>query len=149
MTIERIVVGTDGSVGAAKAMAWCAELASGLGAEVVAVQAYSPLDELATAPGTELGELSVRAAERLHQEWCAPLAAAGVTYRSRLVEDLPVAALVTVAREEDAGLIVIGSHGESGWRDRILGRTASGLPHDAPCPITIVPHDPPAGARAT
>ena len=71
------------------------------------------------------------AAARLHDDWCAPLAAAGVTYRSQLVEDLPVAALVSVATDEGADLIVIGSHGESGWRDRILGRTASGLPHDA------------------
>jgi nucleotide-binding universal stress UspA family protein len=143
MGVDRIVVGTDGSAGAAKAVAWCAELASGLGAEVVAVRAYSPLDDLASAPGTDLGELSARAAVRLHDDWCAPLAAAGVAYRSRLVEDLPVAALVAVATEEGAGLIVIGSHGESGWRHRILGRTASGLPHDAPCPIAIVPHDGP------
>jgi nucleotide-binding universal stress UspA family protein len=140
MAVERIVVGTDGSAGAAEAVAWCAELAAGLGAEVVAVRAYSPLDDLAGAPGTDLGVLSARAAARLHDEWCAPLAAAGVSYRSRLVEDLPVAALVSVATEEAAGLIVIGSHGESGWRDRILGRTASSLPHDAPCPIAIVPH---------
>lgn len=140
MAVERIVIGTDGSAGAAKAMAWCAELAAGLGAVVVAVRAYSPLDELAEGHGADLRELSERAGARLHDEWCAPLAAAGVTYRSHLVEDLPVAALVAVASEEDADLIVIGSHGESGWRERILGRVASGLPHDAPCPIAIVPH---------
>jgi nucleotide-binding universal stress UspA family protein len=144
MAVERIVVGTDGSAGAAKAVAWCADLAAALGAVVIAVRAYSPLDELALSPGTDLRQLSEQAGARLHDEWCAPLAAAGVTYESRLVEDLPVAALVSVATEEHAGLIIIGSHGESGWRDRILGRTASSLPHDAPCPIAIVPHDGPA-----
>jgi nucleotide-binding universal stress UspA family protein len=143
MAVERIVIGTDGSPGAAKAMVWGAELAAGLGADVIAVRAYSPLDELVAHPGTDLGELSRQAAARLHDEWCAPLAAAGVTFRSHLVEDLPVAALVATATDEDADLIVIGSHGESGWRDRILGRTASDLPHDAPCPIAIVPHDVP------
>jgi nucleotide-binding universal stress UspA family protein len=147
MAVERIVIGTDGSPGAAKAMAWCASLAAGLGATVVAVRAYSPLDELATAPGTDLHELSVRATARLHDEWCAPLAAAGVTFESRLVEDLPVAALVAVATEVGADLIVIGSHGESGWRERLLGRNALDLPHHAPCPIAIVPHDPPARAE--
>ena len=143
MAFERIVIGTDGSAGAAKAMAWCASLAAGLGAEVIAVRAYSPLDELATTRGVDLATLAERAAARLHDEWCAPLAAAGVTYRSHLVEDLPVDCLVRTATEEDADLIVIGSHGETGWRERILGRVASGLPHHAPCPIAIVPHGDP------
>ena len=44
-------------------------LAAGLGAEVVAVRAYSPLDELATTPGVELATLAERAAARLHDEW--------------------------------------------------------------------------------
>ena len=39
-----------------------------------------------------------------------------MTYRSHLAEDLPVEALVRIATEEHADLIVIGSHGESGWR---------------------------------
>lgn len=140
MAVQRIVIGTDGSPGAARAMVWCASLAAGLGAEVIAIRSYSPLDELATSPGTELSTLAERAAVRLHDEWCAPLADAGVSYRSHLVEDLPVEALVRTATEEQADLIVIGSHGETGWRDRILGRVASGLPHHAPCPVAIVPH---------
>jgi nucleotide-binding universal stress UspA family protein len=144
MAVQRIVIGTDGSPGASRAMAWCAELAAGLGAEVVVVQSYSPIDELAASPGVELATLAERAAARLHDEWAAPLAAAGVTYRSHLAEDLPVEALVRTATDEHADLIVIGSHGESGWRDRILGRVASGLPHHAPCPIAIVPHGDPA-----
>jgi nucleotide-binding universal stress UspA family protein len=144
MAVQRIVIGTDGSVGATKAVTWCASLAAELGAEVVAIYAYSPLDELPRHHNTDLGTLAKEAAARLHDEWCAPLADAGVTYTSRLVEDLPVAGLIATARSEGADLIVIGSHGEGGWRDRITGRTATGLPHDAPCPITIVPHDKPA-----
>jgi nucleotide-binding universal stress UspA family protein len=140
MGVQRIVIGTDGSPGANKAVAWCAELAAALGAEVTAVHAYSPLDHLAEGHGTDLGALAERTKARLHDEWCAPLAEAGVTYRSELVEDLPVDALVSTAGEVRADLIVIGSHGESGWRDRIMGRNATALPHDAPCPIAIVPH---------
>lgn len=144
MSVHKIIIGTDGSPGAASAMAWCASLAAQLGASVIAVRAYSPLDEIGSMPGTELHELSERAARRLHDEWCSPLAETGVVFESRLVEDLPAAALRAVAQEVGADLIVIGSHGESGWRDRILGRTASELPHDAPCPITIVSHRGPA-----
>ena len=144
MAVQRIVIGTDGSEGATKAVRWCASLAAGLGAEVVAIYAYSPLDELPRHRGTDLGTLAKEAATRLHDEWCAPLAEAGVTYTSRLVEDLPVDALVSTATSEAADLIVIGSHGEGGWQARIMGRTATGLPHDSPCPIAIVPHDKPS-----
>jgi nucleotide-binding universal stress UspA family protein len=144
MAVQRIVVGTDGSVGSARAMAWCAELAAGLGAEVIAVHSYSPIDALAASPGVDLTTLAERAARQLQDEWCAPLAAAGVAHRSHLAEDLPVEALVRTATDERADLIVIGSHGETGWRDRILGRVASGLPHHAPCPVAIVPHGDPA-----
>jgi nucleotide-binding universal stress UspA family protein len=140
MAVRTIVIGTDGSLGAAGAMRWCASLAAQLGAEVVAASAYSPLDELATAPaGTELSVLASRAAARLHDEWCAPLAEAGVSYRSRLMEDLPIDALVAAATEEGADLIVIGSHGATGWRERILGNVAIGLPNRAPCAVAIVP----------
>ena len=143
MGVQRIVIGTDGSEGATKAMVWCAALAAQLGAEVVAIYSYSPLDVLDEHPGTDLGDLADLAVARLRDEWCAPLTAAGVAFRCDLVEDLPVEALVATATEESADLIVIGSHGRSGWRERIMGRTATGLPHHAPCPFTVVPHDRP------
>jgi nucleotide-binding universal stress UspA family protein len=143
--VRTIVIGTDGSPGADGAMRWCASLAAQLGAEVVAIRAYSPLDELATAEeGTDLTELAARAATRLHDEWCAPLAEAAVTYRSRLAEDLPIEALVTAAAQEGADMIVIGSHGESGWRERIMGSTATSLTHHVSCPVAIVPQGGPA-----
>lgn len=144
MTVKQIVIGTDGSVGASKAMVWGASLAAALGAEVVAVHAYSPLDELAEHHGTDLASLADLAAARLHDEWCAPLVAAGVTYRSHLVEDLPVDALVLTAAEVGADLVIIGSHGQTGWRERILGRVASDLPNHLGCPVAIVPHGGPA-----
>jgi nucleotide-binding universal stress UspA family protein len=145
MTVRTIVVGTDGSLGGAGAVRWSAALAAQVGADVVAVHAYSPLDELATAsPGTELSVLAARAEARLRDEWCAPLIDAGVAHRSRLVEDLPVDGLVAVAAEESADLLVVGSHGTSGWRERILGSVATGLPNHAPCPVVIVPLAPPS-----
>jgi nucleotide-binding universal stress UspA family protein len=39
MTIKRIVVATDGSAPAQRAVVWSAELATALGAEIIAVHA--------------------------------------------------------------------------------------------------------------
>lgn len=145
MSITTIVVGLDGSDGAAQALAWCAELAADVGAEVVAVHAYSPIAELErAAPPIDFAALARDAEERLAGPWCEPLAAAGVAHRSRLVEDEAVAALVSVAAEESADLVVVGSHGETGWRERILGSVATELPGTLRVPVTIVPQQPPS-----
>lgn len=45
--------------------------------------------------------------------------------------------ILAVAKELQADLIVIGSHGRSGLR-RILGSTASALVHLAPCDVLVV-----------
>lgn len=145
MGVETIVVGVDGSVGADGAVRWAADLAAALGASVVAVHAYSPLENLGAAePPLDFHQLRLDAEARLHDEWCAPLATAGVPFRSYLAEDEAVAALLTAAVEEDADLLVIGSHGASGWRERFLGRTASGLPERAGIPVVVVPQRPPS-----
>ena len=59
---------------------------------------------------------------------------------SQLIEDPDaIGVLERVAREMEADLVVVGSHGRTGWRERILGNVATKLPHALDCPITIVP----------
>ena len=70
----------------------------------------------------------------------APLREAGVLCRAQLIEDPDaIGVLRRVAREVEADLVVVGSHGRTGWRERILGNVATKLPHALDCPITIVP----------
>jgi nucleotide-binding universal stress UspA family protein len=65
---------------------------------------------------------------------------AGVAVRAALVENPDaLEVLEHVAGEESADLVVIGSHGETGWRERILGTVATELPRRLHCPIAIVP----------
>jgi nucleotide-binding universal stress UspA family protein len=137
----RVVVGDDGSSGGAAAIEFAATIAAPLGAEVVLVQAYSPLDELGSAePPIDFVELAARARQRLEVERAVPLREAGVAHRVVLVEDPDaIGVLARTAREEDAGLVVVGSHGRTGWRERILGNVATKLPHELTCPIAIVP----------
>jgi nucleotide-binding universal stress UspA family protein len=140
MSIERIVVGHDGSPGARHALEWAAGLAHQLGAEVVVVRGYNPLDELGQAePPVDFAVLEDAARRTLAADWCRPLADAGVPHRSMLIEDDAVSAIAQAVESERADLVVVGSHGRTGWRERILGSVATKLPHEVPCPVVIVP----------
>ncbi|MFN8025561.1 MAG: universal stress protein [Acidimicrobiia bacterium] len=111
MNVSRIVVGTDGSPNAQRALALAASLAFACGAEVVAVHCLGLLFH-PTASDVEPSQPhrdEIRA--RLDGEWIAPLRDAGVAHRTELVDGSPVAVLLAVADDVDADLVVVGSRG--------------------------------------
>jgi nucleotide-binding universal stress UspA family protein len=137
--IRSIVVGIDGSTQARRAEEWAADLARALDAEVVAVHALGLIHH------TETGEL---VASDTHREeirgefegaWCAPLRDAGVRFRAELREGNPVTALLDVADELDADLVVVGSRGAGGFPGLLLGSTSTQVAQHAHTPVAIVP----------
>lgn len=50
----------------------------------------------------------------------------------------PADAIVQYAEEEDIGLIVMGTHGRTGWRRGVLGSVAETVARYAPCPVLTV-----------
>jgi nucleotide-binding universal stress UspA family protein len=76
----------------------------------------------------------------ISDDWVAPLHAAGVTVRTRIVEDThPLIALAGTARDEDAGLIVVGTRGLSKVGALRLGRLPLQLVHHTHLPVVLVP----------
>jgi nucleotide-binding universal stress UspA family protein len=60
---------------------------------------------------------------------------------TRVVRDgLPAPTILDYAREIHADLIVLGSHGWSGFDRVLLGSTAERVLHRADCPVLTVPH---------
>lgn len=141
MSLERIAVGVDGSGGGLHALSWSVPLARATGAEVLVVLAYDPMDELfRTRERRDFPELRAEVERRVAQEWSKPLRAAQVPHRPMVVEGKPAAeAVVRVASEERADMLVIGNVGLTGWRERIVGSVASRILQLAPCPVTVVP----------
>jgi nucleotide-binding universal stress UspA family protein len=137
--IRRIVVGIDGSTQAHRAEQWSADLARALDAEVVAVHALGLLHRTATgelvASDTHRDEIRAE----FEQSWCAPLRDAGVRYRAELREGNPVTALLDVADELDADLVVVGSRGAGGFPGLLLGSTSAQVAQHARTPVVIVP----------
>jgi nucleotide-binding universal stress UspA family protein len=139
--VRHIVLGFDGSQGSFEARDWLAPVAASLGAEVTVVRAYSPLDELGHHPdGLDFPAMRDEAAEQLATVVAAPLQDAGVPCRTELIEDQPPhEVLARAAADLGADLLVVGSHGSSGWRERLVGSVASKLLEVAPCAVVVVP----------
>ncbi len=119
---KTIVVGTDGSNTAEKAVGEASELASAVGASMHIVRA------VAGPGGDPEGELE-RAAETAKQ--------AGVEAETHIVRDDASEALIAAAEEHDADLILIGNKGMAGARRFLLGSVPNDVAHHAPCSVLI------------
>lgn len=136
-----VVVGVDGSAYAAVALEWAARLAAGLGVEVLAVHALGLLAH--GGFGQEPAEAHRREiAERLAGAWTEPARRAGGDCRSELVDGNPVTALLAVAEQRGASMIVVGSRGTGGFPGLQLGSTSLQLAQHAAVPVVIVPAGP-------
>jgi len=149
MSTRRIVIGLDGSLGAAAAVQWCAATAPALDADVVAVNALKPAASIlaASSPAEIPAIVDDSAIEAsIHEEmaseleeWCKPLRDAGVSYRSHVVDGGVIDALVIVAREVVADLVVVGHEKHGGIKEKLLGSVPNHLLHDCACPVVVVP----------
>jgi nucleotide-binding universal stress UspA family protein len=145
MTYRRIVVGTDGSETATKAVEHAARLASTVGAAFIAVTAYDPhppgLDrERAQAPEEIKWRITASGTADDHARDAVQLARqVGVTEASAVSEAGSAAeALLEVADRRRADLIVVGSRGMSSPGRFLLGSVPNAVSHHAPCDVMVV-----------
>jgi nucleotide-binding universal stress UspA family protein len=143
-----IVVGVDGSEAAGKALRWALDEARLRSARVVAVHAWSfvppqPIGDpgmLAMPAGDLPGQLSAEreAAQAGLDQALEELvgSAADVEVERKLVEG--DAGDVLVAESQNASLLVVGSHGRSGFKAAILGSVSRHVVNQAACPVVVV-----------
>jgi nucleotide-binding universal stress UspA family protein len=136
--IRRVVVGLDGSAVADRAGEWAGGLAVAVGAEVFAVHALGLLHRTATGEFFPADTHRDEIRDEL-ERWCAPLRDAGARYQFELREGNPVTALLQVADELDADVLVVGSRGAGGFPGLLLGSTSTQLAQHAHIPVLIVP----------
>ncbi len=63
-----------------------------------------------------------------------------VTIETEVIADSPREAIVRVATEWEADLIVVGSHGYGFWDRMLLGSVSDAVVHHAPCSVLVVRH---------
>jgi nucleotide-binding universal stress UspA family protein len=141
----RIVVGTDGSDTAAEAVRQAVDLAKLAGAQLSIVSAYEPLSkrqveaEKLDAPADVQYELGPREDVNLVLDSAAAAARKeGIEVQTHPVEGDPADAILNVAEETKADLIVVGNKGMTGARRFLLGSVPNNVSHHAPCSVIIV-----------
>ena len=142
---KSIVVGTDGSDTANQAVRQAVELALAVDASIDLVSAYAPV------PAQRLSEERRQAPEDL--QWAitpredvdATLAAAaeiaqqaGVNVEVFPRQGDPADAILDVAEERDADLIIVGNKGMTGAKRFLLGSVPNKVSHHAPCSVLII-----------
>jgi nucleotide-binding universal stress UspA family protein len=142
----RIVVGTDGSDTAAEAVRQATELAKLSSARLEIVSAFEPIpqqqvqQEAREAPGDVQYEIGPREDVNLILDGAAGEAKnAGIEeVQTHAREGDPADAILDVAEEINADLIVVGNKGMTGARRFLLGSVPNKVSHHAPCSVIIV-----------
>lgn len=139
--IRRILVPTDMSECSDRAVAYAAELAADLSAEVVLVHiirkgGYPAETALASRHFPNLKDEMQKASEQ-HLDGLAEKY--GSVIGAKLVEyGTPYAAILRAAEREKADLIVIGTHGHGVIAQAVLGSTAERVVRQASVPVITI-----------
>jgi nucleotide-binding universal stress UspA family protein len=140
-----IVVGTDGSETAGKAVDAAVELAQLSGATLEVVSAYEPVsaqrlrEEARQVPPDLQWMINRRAdVDATLQQAAERARDAGVPVQTYAREGDPADAILDVAEELAADLIVVGNKGMTGAKRFLLGSVPNKVSHHAPCAVMII-----------
>jgi nucleotide-binding universal stress UspA family protein len=145
MMFKSIVVGTDGSDTATQAVRQAVDLARAVGAGLELVSAYEPVprqrlsEERREAPEDLQWAINPREDVDATLEAAAELArGADVPVNIHAVQGDPADAVLDVAEEIQADLIIVGNKGMTGAKRFLLGSVPNKVSHHAPCSVLIV-----------
>ena len=144
-----VVVGVDGSDGAARALRWALDEARLRGAQLRVIHAWfvplilsAPSDETfgIPPPAGSLEEVRSALAREAEKVLAASLRGTGsddVQVVGEAVEGKPAHVLTDAAA--DADLLVVGSRGLGGFTGLLLGSVSQQCAHHARCPLANIP----------
>ena len=140
-----IVVGTDGSDTAGEAVRQATELAKAGGAKIHLVSAFEPVgnqrlrEERQQVPEDMSWMVNEREdVNATLKEAEERISGAGVEVQTFARQGDPADAILDVAEEQNADLIVVGNKGMSGAKRFLLGSVPNKVSHHAPCGVWIV-----------
>lgn len=145
---NRILIGTDGSELAGKAVDHGIELARSVGAEVVFVsvtQMWSPLEMASQYEEGDLEAVSVyedamtRVAEKLLADCAARAEAKSVRATTRHIADMrPAEGILHIAELENCDLIVMATHGRRGLEKVLIGSQTAEVLATSQRPVLVL-----------
>ena len=139
-----IVVGTDGSEPAERAVREAVKIAAREGARLHVVTAYPDphmVRERIMSGATEVPVKLREVAEGVLARAAHEAEDEGVEVETHARESEPAEAIIEIANEQQADLIVVGNRGLTGIRRFLLGSVSSKVSEHAPCSVMIVRPD--------
>jgi nucleotide-binding universal stress UspA family protein len=145
MAFRRILVATDFSPQAARALEVSADLAGRLRIPLLILTTFElpayPLPEGGIMPVWDgLDAIKDNYAKELVDQAQRARRYGAVEVENIVVEGRAATEIVRVARERGADLIVVGSHGRGPVLRAVLGSTADRVVRTAHCPVMVVAH---------
>lgn len=141
--LQRILVATDFSEHSKLAWKYGLALASQFGSELLLVHVMEPPDILSQLPPSgeayfpaNMVQLQEQHAQQQFQEMLPE--AGNKNVRTLLKTGSPFVEIVTTAREEQADLIIVGTHGRGFLAHVLMGSVAERVARKAPCPVLTV-----------
>jgi nucleotide-binding universal stress UspA family protein len=143
-TIRLIFYATDFSEASERALDEAVGLAQQFGAELRVVHVIEPVhyvtgEEFAAADlYTKLEEAAERNATASMKTLLGKVEKLGVKTESLLLKGTSAEQIVTAAKERNADMIVIGTHGRTGLSRLFMGSVAARIVSTAECPVLTV-----------
>lgn len=142
---KHILLATDGSAASEHAAALAVDLARTHGAKLTALYVADPYPYIGVGEINPMGyQAYSAAAQQLAAQAHATVDAlckkggSPVSLQARLVEDVAAASgIVQSAKDQEADLIVLGSHGRSGIARLMLGSVATKVVAESPVPVLV------------
>jgi universal stress protein A len=145
--LKKILVPVDYSDCSRVAMEYALFLAERFDAEIEVLHvAEVPLGEEHTVVKPDTGEeqllseLIMQQAVKAETEFLAPFVRATIPIEKSLLKGRPGKVIVEAAADRGADLIVMGTHGRSGFDRLIMGSVTERVLRSAPCPVVVVRH---------
>jgi nucleotide-binding universal stress UspA family protein len=140
--LKTIVVATDLESSSDAALEYARKLAAGYGSRIVLTYTMDPLSYAAVeaVPGRILRRLPHEARSVLDR-MSAELSQEGIHSHSEICQGAVSEMLLEVARQYEAGLIVVGTHGQEGAGAIAVGSVVEKLVRSAHCPVLAVADD--------
>ena len=142
---DSIVVGTDGSDTAGEAVRQATELANAIGAQIYLVSAYEPVgnqrlrEERQQVPDDMSWMVNEREdVEATLRDAGGRVEQAGVKVQTFARQGDAADAILDVAEEQNADLIIVGNKGMTGAKRFLLGSVPNKVSHHAPCSVMII-----------
>ena len=143
LDVQRILFPTDFSTCAEGAYRHAALLAYHIGAELHLLHVAEADDPPLAWPDAADTDFRITVEDILADLGFPPAGGASDLDLTEVVAEevegrRPAEAIVEYARDEEIDLVVMGTHGRSGWRRGVLGSVAETVVRQAPCPVLTV-----------